>query len=180
MNYPKAKVNVQYMVTTHGKQTPERIVLHDTECGELTGVGDIVGVAMYWQRQGKGLGAHFIIDGEGNLGQGASSQRITWAVKGHNTRSIHIELIGYARWRAPRWLRNKRQLSKLCNLLAYLSDRWGIPLIHSTDYGVCMHRDFKGTGADHTDPGAGFPFDKVLRRAQIRQRRHRKKLLRKK
>lgn len=165
---PRPVIATTYTCTTHGNHVPVRIVIHDTECGDLGGVAEIKGIAEYWQRQGAGLGAHFIIDGDGNIGQGAHPRQITWAVQGHNTGSVHIELVGYARWSKLRWLKRSKQIKQTVRLVAYLSGRYDIPLVHHTGKGLCMHRDFHGT---HTDPGAGFPFPLVLRWAQKRVRR---------
>lgn len=168
---PAPHIAVHYPADTHGPQHPVRIVIHDTECPDAPGTSEITGVANYWTRQRQGLGAHYIIDGAGNIGQGAHPTRIAWAVAGHNTGSIHIELIGYAAWSRLRWLKRGRQLRALARLIAYLADEYHIVARHNPVHGVCMHRDFHGTGADHTDPGAGFPFPLVARLA--RRRLHR-------
>jgi N-acetyl-anhydromuramyl-L-alanine amidase AmpD len=165
---PRPVIATRYECTTHGPQIPVRVVIHDTECGDLAGTAEIHGIAAYWQRQGQGLGAHYIIDGDGNIGQGASPRQVTWAVRGHNTGSIHIELTGFARWTRRRWLKRAKQIRSTVHLVAYLSGEYNIELHHSTAKGLCMHRDFHG---DHTDPGAGFPFPLVLRWAQKRVRR---------
>lgn len=164
----KPHIAVRYQVATHGRQTPHRIVLHDTESHDHAGIGDITGIATYWQRQGQGLGSHFIIDGDGNIGQGCSRTNITWAVAGHNTGSIHIELIGFARFTLAGWLRRRKQLDALVDLLAYLCDRAHIPAKHSTALGIARHADFHDVpvGMYHSDPGQGFPLRRVLRRVR--------------
>lgn len=170
---PKPHIACRYIVATHGTHTPQRIVLHDTESGDTRGIGDITGIAAYWRGRGDGLGTQFIIDAEGNIGQGCGANRITYGVAQHNTGTIHIEIIGRASWRPGMWLARRRQLRALTHLLAYLSDRWEIPLVHGTSRGVCRHMDFHGTGADHHDPGRGFPFRIVMRRARRYQRKMR-------
>lgn len=167
---PKPPIAMRYEVATHGPQVPRRIVLHDTESHDHAGLGDIVGIAAYWHRQGDGLGSHFIIDAEGHIGQGAPSTLTTWAVAGHNSGSIHIELIGFARFTPAGWLRRRRQLLALERLLAYLCDRWQIPARSSTEHGIARHADFHDVpaGMYHSDPGRGFPFRRVLRRVRRR------------
>lgn len=164
----KPPIAVRYQVATHGHHKPLRIVLHDTESHDHAGIGDIVGIAEYWHRQGQGLGAHFIIDGDGNIGQGCGRTNVTWAVAGHNTGSIHIELIGFARFTLAGWLKRRKQLDALVDLLAYLCDRANIPARHSIDRGVARHADFHNVppGMYHSDPGKGFPFRRVLRRVR--------------
>lgn len=159
---PKPHVAVSYNVATHGDQTPMRIVLHDTESHDEAGVRDILGIAAFWQRQGRGLGSQFIVDGSGHIGQGASSAKICYHVANNNTGSIGIEQIGFAWWDLRHWRMRRKQLEAVAHLVAYLADRWNIPLVRSTDHGICTHADFHG---DHTDPGRGYPFGYVLRRA---------------
>lgn len=166
----KPPIAVKYQVATHGPQQPLRIVLHDTESHDHAGLGDITGISAFWQRQGQGLGSHFIIDAEGHIGQGCTSNHITWAVAGHNTGSIHIELIGFAKFSMAGWLRRRKQLGALVALLAYLCDRWNIPARASTERGIARHADFHDVpaGMYHSDPGKGFPFRRVLRRVRRR------------
>lgn len=167
-------IDLHYSIKTHGEHTPRRIVLHDTESHDVKGIADIAGIATFWHNQGLGYGSHFIVDGEGLLGQGTWGGNIAWHVASHNTGSIGIEQIGYARWKGAAWLDRKSQLNRVAHLVAFLSDYWDIPLVHSTDHGVCMHRDFKG---DHTDPGTAYAiaaFPHVMRRAKsiVRQAYH--------
>lgn len=159
MAYPKPKVSVKYPVATHGAQTPRVVVIHDTESHDAAGIRDIMGIAAFWQAQGQGLGSHFIIDREGHIGQGAPGNVVTYAVAGHNTGCIHIELIGFARWTPKVWLARRKQFAQTKRLVAYLCDHWNIPAVYSTSHGVCRHRDFH---AGHTDPGVGYPFKRMM------------------
>ncbi len=157
---PKPHIAVRYPVATHGPQVPQRIGIHDTESHDTAGIRDITGIAAFWERQGQGLGAHFIIDAAGNIGQGAPSNQVTWAIANHNTGTIHIELIGFARWTPKVWLARRRQMAAAKRLVAYLCVRWGIRPVHDRENGVCKHADFHDVpaGLYHSDPGVGFPF----------------------
>lgn len=162
----KRPKTVRYPVSTHGTHVPRRIILHDTESHDHKGISDIMGIAAFWKHQDRGLGSQFIVDSEGIIGQGAWGGSICYHTANHNTGSIGIEQIGFARWSGAAWMDRRKQLNEVAHLVAYLSDYWDIPLLHSTDHGVCMHRDFKG---DHTDPGVGYAkvaFPYVLRRAR--------------
>lgn len=156
----KPHIDVRYKVQTHGVQDPQRIILHSWESS-----GTIEGIAGFWQRQGRGLGSQFMIESSGRIGQGATSDKLCYHTAGANSGSIGIELEGYARNSRRRWMRDhRRQLDELAHLLAYLSDRWHIPLRRSTTRGVALHADFPKGG--HWDPGPGFPLKYVLRRAK--------------
>ena len=157
---PRPKIDVRYKVATHGTQAPKRIILHSWES-----LGTIEGVAGFWKRQGRGLGSQFMIESNGRIGQGATSDKLCYHTAGANQGSIGIELEGYARYTRRQWMRwNRRQLDELAHLLAYLSYRWGIPLERSTVRGVSLHADHPQGG--HWDPGKGFPIRYVMRRAR--------------
>src|SRR5438067_836648 len=94
---------------THGTMTPVRVVLHDTESHDTAGIGDVKGIYDFWHRQGLGYGAHFVVDGEGNVGQGASCKQITWHVGNLNTGSIGIEQVGFASFTKLVWSRQRRK-----------------------------------------------------------------------
>jgi N-acetyl-anhydromuramyl-L-alanine amidase AmpD len=121
-------------------------------------------VVNFWDRQGQGLGAHVLIDKDGNSALGADPHFITWAVRHANTGSVHFELIGFARFTPKLWWARLKQLNKLAKWLAWLNLEYGIELKRSRINGVAGHREFPGN--DHTDPGKWFPWRFVLRRAR--------------
>ena len=162
MNKPSVQFATRTMAT-HGEHKPMRVVLHDTESHDHAGIGDIKGIFDFWKRQGLGYGAHLVIDKSGNTGQGCMFKSIAWHVEGHNTGSIGIEQSGFARFTPKAWYLRRRQLRKVAEWLAYLSQSAGIPLVHSMAHGVCTHADFHG---GHTDPGSGYPLKHVLRMAR--------------
>lgn len=160
----RPRIDVDVNVATHGVQFPVRGVVHTTEGSDANGTKDITGVAAFWKRQGLGLGAHVLIDKAGNSGLGADPDEITWAVAGRNTGSVHIELIGYARFKRFQWLRRRKQLDKLARWMAWLSLEYGIKLKRDANFGWSGHRD--QPNANHTDPGPYFPWPKVLKLAR--------------
>ena len=156
---------VDCKVETHGKHDPMRVVIHTTESHDYPGRKDIYAIPRYWREQGRGLGAHLIIDKHGQTGKCAPFDRITWAVKNANTGSIHIELIGFARFSPQLWWARVDQLNKAARWLAYLNKEYGIPLVHSCVAGVAGHREVPGN--DHTDPGRWFPMKYLIRKAKV-------------
>lgn len=160
----RPRVDLRGTVETHGPHRPVRIVVHTTECNDAPGVRELEGVLSFWRRQDRGFGAHVLIDKHGNSALAAPFDRITWAVRGANTGSIHFELIGFARFSPQAWWLRLAQLNKLAKWIAYLNKEHGIPIQRSIVAGVAGHREFPGN--DHTDPGRFFPWGYVLRRAR--------------
>jgi hypothetical protein len=150
---------------THGAMTPVRVVLHDTESHDEKGIGDMEGVVNFWLRGPDKLGAHFIVDAEGNVGQCGEPTELMFHTLAANTGSVGIEQIGFASFTKQAWASRPDQLMKVAKLLAWLNDEYGIPLRHSTVHGVSTHADqtkAHNVPGGHTDPGANYPFDEVL------------------
>jgi hypothetical protein len=158
----------------HGSMTPVRVVLHDTECHDAAGITEIEGVVHFWMQTSAGnrLGAHYLVDADGNVGKLADGDTLLYHVGGLNTGSIGIEQIGFASFTEADWLRRPDQLSKVAKLLAYLHHEYGIPLsvpmpqgASKANHGVMTHAmvsRFESASEGHTDPGSGYPLAHVL------------------
>jgi hypothetical protein len=150
----------------HGSMTPVRVVLHDTECHDAAGITEIEGVVHFWMQTSAGnrLGAHYLVDADGNVGKLADGDTLLYHVGGLNTGSIGIEQIGFASFTEADWLRRPDQLSKVAKLLAYLHHEYGIPLsvpmpqgASKANHGVMTHAmvsrfESASPGADPTPP----------------------------
>lgn len=154
------KIDVRYRIVDHGPQSPRRIVLHSTESNDYVGKRDILGVAAFWAKQDKGYGAHFITDKQGLVGMGLKPTRVAWHVENHNTGSVGIEQIGFARFSPKIWWHRPRQLHATAQVIAALSAEYDIPIRHHIDHGVSLHADFHG---EHSDPGKMYPLGHVLK-----------------
>jgi len=161
---PLVQYDARGEVATHGRHLPVRIGIHTTECHDAPGIREMEGVVGFWKRQGMGLGAHVLIDKDGNSCLAADFHHICWAIKGANTGTVHFELIGFARFSPKVWWSRLKQLNKLAKWIAYLNYEYGIPIDRSIHRGVAGHNEFPGN--DHTDPGKFFPWKYVLRRAR--------------
>jgi hypothetical protein len=158
----------------HGSMTPVRVVLHDTECHDAAGISEIAGVVNFWLRtdQPDRLGAHYIVDADGNIGKLANGTELLYHVGGLNTGSIGIEQIGFASFTEKDWIDRPKQLDKVARLLAYLHHAYGIPLevpmpqgASQANHGVMTHAmvsRFEPASEGHTDPGSGYPLGHVL------------------
>lgn len=165
---------------THGSHTPVRIVLHDTESHDTAGIGDISGIFAFWHTQKNPdgslaeYGAHFVVDADGNVGQGGQVDQLQWHVGGLNTGSIGIEQVGFASFTKLIWKRKRRQqLYAVARILAWAHTHHGIPLkvpANPADPGVTTHRLVGQAGIDtsgHTDPGAGYPLGFLVTLAKM-------------
>lgn len=161
---PKIEVNRIREGNVHGRLTPSVVVLHSTESHDRPGTSDISGVLGYLERTPEALGIHYVIDKEGNVGQGARINQMVYHARGANSIGIGIENIGFAHH--THWNREDRtpQIDELARILAYLSKDRGIPLKHSTKHGIAKHSDFPAGG--HSDPGSTFPMKRVLKLAK--------------
>jgi hypothetical protein len=150
----------------HGSMgAPVRVVLHDTESHDEKGIGDIEGIVAFWLRGPDKLGAHFIVDSEGNIGQQAEPDELMFHTGGANTGSVGIEQIGFANFSKKTWESRPDQLMKVAKLLAWLNDEYGIPLRVSTVHGISTHAmqsKIHPESLGHTDPGANYPLDEVV------------------
>lgn len=162
----------------HGAMIPVRVVLHDTESHDLGGTTDIQAVAGFWMKTPKDsrLGAHFIVDEDGNIGQCGNPNELLYHTGGLNTGSVGIEQIGFARFTEKDWLDRADQLDKVAKLLAWLHDEYRIPLSVPKVQGQgdpmpgvlthAMVSRFEPDSGGHSDPGTGYPLAHVLGTAQ--------------
>lgn len=161
-------------VGTHAD--PVRVILHDTESHDAGGVGDITGILNGWRNVESSLGflpgAHYIVDEDGNVGKVAPITAVLNGAGGLNTGSIHIEIIGFARFHEGDWLARDKQMDTVARILAWTHVQLGIPLQVPAQqgHGLPMHgvmthamvSRFESASGGHTDPGVGFPTGREL------------------
>jgi hypothetical protein len=165
---PLVQLDARGRVATHGRQTPVRGIWHTTECNDAPGIRELEGVVGFWQRQGRGFGTQLIIDADGNSALCGNPNQLMYGAKGANLGTVHVELIGFARFVPRIWWARLKQLNKLAKWMAWLNLEYGIPLEESTTRGWSGHNDHPAGG--HWDPGKWFPRKYVLRKArQFRQ-----------
>ncbi|WAC54975.1 N-acetylmuramoyl-L-alanine amidase [Gordonia sp. SL306] len=109
-----------------------------------------------------------------------------WAAADANDLGIHICIAGsFAEWSRGQWLdgvddsgdglNEDLAITRAAKALAAAHQQYGIPLVYAGDRGrsgwpikaagVVGHMDFGQRGGGHTDPGMGFPFDELIKRA---------------
>ena len=151
----------------------ELVVIHCTE------LPDLATARTYGERvvheSGTGNSGHYYVDRDGSVHRFVPDDRVAHHVRGHNARTIGVELVNRGRW--PDWLDSRRQamdedytvaqLEALEGLLAELRTR--LPNLRS----IAGHEDLdtervaasddpSKTVARKLDPGPLFPWPRVL------------------
>lgn len=146
------------------------IVLHDTEGANIPGsIADLSGLGDFFGNLSTQASAHVATDSDGNSARYVSDRRKAWHCMAYNSASLGIEQLGFASQSRATWLKNWRQLRETARWIAYWSHRYGIPIRRGavsngtvTRAGVLRHMDLGAVGGGHSDPGANYPFNRVL------------------
>lgn len=161
---------IQDRVPVHGSRHAAYIALHTTE-----GLGTVESYARYFRNTRDGLGSSFLIERSGRMGiYVAHLDDRTYAVANHNTDCISIEQSGFAATSRKDWLEKyRRQLFATAWTCAWLGEQLAIPMILAGAHpprrfthprGILQHADVPDN--THTDCGAGYPIDFVLKWAK--------------
>ena len=150
---------------------PSLIVIHTTEGHERPGVSDLYGLASWFNNPASQASSHVGNDAEGNEVRMVPDSRKAWTQAMMNPVSLSAELIGFARETRKEWLAQPKQLEVTAQRIATWSKAHNIPIRRGSVSsggsvrmsGVVSHDELPGT---HTDPGKGFPWDVVLKRAR--------------
>jgi hypothetical protein len=155
--------------------TPRRLlVIHTTE--GFTGPNGMYDLAHYFAGD-VGASSSVGIDNyhPGRIVEMVLPTNLAWTQCGYNSNTYtSVEQCAYASWSRDTWLGEKEQL--LRNTAAWLAEesaRSGIPLTElsaseaqGNGYGVTYHSRLGSVGCGHSDPGDGYPLDKVLQWAR--------------
>lgn len=149
------------------------LVIHCTELPDLATAREY-GERILYPESGTGNSGHFYIDRDGSIHCWVRPGRVAHHVRGHNPRSIGIELVNRGRY--PDWLDSRRQdmceaypdeqIGALLSLLDRLERtlpglRW-IAGHAELDSGEVAASDRSGTLVRRKlDPGPLFPWDRV-------------------
>lgn len=138
------------------------VAIHTTE-----GIMDANDLGYYWQRINN-ASSHAGCD---NLKTRTyvNPDYASWTLLNGNSRSVNMEICGWARWSRDEWLGPQRgRLIQAANWARQMCDRFGIPKRHIGAQGVARgeagiigHVDYTNGARDgsHWDPGPGFPWD---------------------
>jgi len=157
------------------------VVIHCTELPDLVTAREY-GQRIRYPESKTGNSGHFYIERNGYTEQWVPVDRVAHHVRGHNGRSIGIELVNAGRF--PDWLDSTkqvmtepytaRQISSLVELLLYLGEK------HNSLEWIAGHEDLDRTKVASTDkpgrlvrrkvdPGPNFPWATVLARVGLKR-----------
>lgn len=174
----RKKPNVVY--TRYSPNQSERtaairlLVLHSTESHNRPGDSDLRAIADYFATPSAQASSHVITDANGNSARCVPDSRKAWTQVAFNSYALAIEQIGFAA--QGKW--SVRELRETARWLARWSHEYGVPLqrgkVSGTTIvhpGVVTHSQLGAAGGGHSDPGAGYPVDRVIRMARRYRRR---------
>ena len=153
-----------------GRRATNQIVIHTQE-----GNGTAVGLAEFCANNG--VSYNLIVDAVDTILL-VDEDEGPWAAMEANNVAVHICGAGtFANWSRGDWLGRDAMLWRMARVASWLSQTYGIPLVRvgATTYapgnwpnarGVCGHVSYGSRGGGHYDPGTGFPWDDLLKRAQ--------------
>lgn len=153
---------------------PRVIYIHTFEGRDL----DAAAMARYQLSPDAGGSYTIVIDADGGTARENDDNYIPWAAGWTaNRNGHHICLAGQAAFTRDQWLDRSAQLDKLADVIAAYCAAYGYPPIMrwagdlaAGKWGVSTHAQAAAAWheTDHTDPGAAFPMDDVLRRVEAR------------
>lgn len=153
--------------SSRGGVKPRLIVLHITVSMNKPGLQDVIGILEFFDRPSTQASSHIVNDREGNDGRCVPDEWKAWTCAAYNPQSLNIEQIEYEVKSRARWMsESRKQLDNTALWVAYWSQKYNIPLVHSTTRGVCQHRDLGAAGGGHADCSPDYPLDYVLGKAQ--------------
>jgi hypothetical protein len=141
---------------------PRIIVLHTTEGHNRPGLSDLRGLVDFFDNPRSQVSSHVANDAEGNDARIVPDEAKAWTQRAFNSVALSLEQIGHA----SQTTFPEAQLENTARWIAHWSKKWNIPIVHSTEHGVCQHRDLGPKGGAHHDCGPNYPFDRVLAMAR--------------
>jgi hypothetical protein len=151
-----------------GGGTKRILVIHTME--GFTGPNGAYDCAKYFQGP-VGASSQVCIDNNrGKVWEGVSRHNASWTQCNYNGAAVSCEQSGFASWSRQYWLDNRsNQLHNIADWIAEESRALGIPITDLSasqaqggGRGVCYHSELGSSGCGHSDPGSGWPIDKVL------------------
>ena len=147
----------------------DSVVLHTTEI-------NLAGTLAIFQNRSNSLSSHFVIDSNGDIYEMVDTRDRAWHATYYNSRSIGIEMVGFA-GHPGTW--NDNNVGALVDLLAWIVTAYpSIPIENPIGDAYDFPNDlYTGTGLvahsqvqpwNKQDPGPYFPWTQVLNEVQAR------------
>lgn len=139
---------------TPGRASPiSLVVVHCTEGSTAEG-------AARWFANPRSAGSAQVVVDDEFVYRCVDDRDTAWHARGANSIGLGLEIAGFARWSRDEWLAHMPRLREAARIHAGWNRAYSIPLVESTTRGYHSHAGLPGN--DHTDPGAGFPWDVYL------------------
>lgn len=158
-----------------GPRDPSRCqlaVIHTYECPRAD---DLESRAAYQETHDS---SYTILVGTHRTLRANDDNYIPWAAMPTGNRlGLHLSFLAYAASSRQEWLDHSFQLDLAAAVVADWCTRYGIPPVKLTadevrsgKRGICGHNEVSQAWheSDHTDPGAGFPWDEFITRVKAR------------
>lgn len=149
----------------------QAIFIHTYECPRR----DDLEARADWQNN-SGTGSYNVIVGTQRTLRANDDDYTPWAAgQTANRRGLHLSFLAYASSHRGDWLAHDRQLELGARVVADWCKRYGIPAVkinagdlRAGKRGIGGHGDASAAWreSDHTDPGAGFPWDVFISKVQ--------------
>ncbi len=144
------------------------ICIHTTESGKsATATSSTADAVTSYQVRTRTGSYHVMVGVDGKRIRQNTDDWATWSTgnQGNNI-LLHLCVVGNAEQTRWEWLAQDTMLRAAASVVRYWSDRYDIPLrkVSVAELpGICGHDDTRvWGGTDHTDPGPGFPYDKLV------------------
>ncbi|MGO3325305.1 N-acetylmuramoyl-L-alanine amidase [Gordonia sp. (in: high G+C Gram-positive bacteria)] len=148
------------------------ICIHTTESGKsATATSATADSVTTYQVNSQTGSYHVMVGVDGKRIRQNTDDWVTWSTgnKGNNI-LLHLCFVGNASQTRAEWLAQDKMLRAGATVVKYWADKYGIPLKKVTAAGlpgILGHVDTRvWGGTDHTDPGANFPYDKLIEYAK--------------
>lgn len=169
----RPKPDIQHTVvnrSSRGGTQPGLIVLHTTEGTNRAGIGDLQGLASFFDNPNVQASSHVANDSEGHDACLVPDREKAWTCSNDNAFTLNLEQIGFASTSRRDWFtKYSHQLANTARWIAYWSEAWDIPIRRGAApagvllrKGVASHKQLGILGGGHWDPGPSYPMRYVL------------------
>ena len=155
--------------SSRGGATVRLLVLHSTESDNRAGKADLKALADWFDNPAAQASSHVLTDADGNSARCVPDAEKAWTQAGFNPYCLSIEQIG----RASQGEWDDDELRETARWLAKWSREQKVPLVRGavsgssiTRAGVVTHSQLGAYGGGHSDPGEGYPVDRVIELAK--------------